>query len=288
MKGFVRLLVLALTCGLLTAGGAPADAAPPTGDGERRALVVGIGKHAGRAKGTVGGVGDAEAFRAALQKAGFQPDRIMVLTDAAATAAGIRGGLDWLASNSKAKGLSVFHYSGHVLQRGRDLDRDGEVVDEYLMTYNSRQLISDRELSDRLKRVRGHLWADIAGCEAAGFDEGGLSSPERLVTASSQESEKSYEWPPWRKSVFTGLLIQEGMLEGRADSNKDGMVSIQEAFHHAAHWAPRMTARQRKGPQHPYIAGGAGVWFLQQSGPPRPSAQPQPEQGKICILFCSK
>ncbi|HUP71048.1 MAG TPA: caspase family protein [Acidimicrobiales bacterium] len=285
MKGRIRLLVLALAGVLLTTSGAPAEAAPPTKTDKRRALVMGIGKHAGRTKGTVGGVGDAEAFHTALRAAGFQPDHIMVLTDKAATAAGIRKGLEWLEANSDDDTFSVFHFSGHVLQRGRDLDRDGEVLDEYLMTYNSRQLISDRELSDRLKRVRGKLWADIAGCEAAGFDEGGLSSPNRLVTASSQENQKSYEWPDWRRSVFTGLLVYEGMLQRRADSNRDGMVSIHEAFRHAADLAPQMTARQRMGPQNPYLAGGGGGdWFLQRPAPSAPAAQPKP--APLCILFC--
>ena len=285
MKRRTRLLVLALAGVLLTTSGGPAEAAPPTDTGKRRALVVGIGKHAGRTKGTVGGVGDAEAFSTALQAAGFRPDHIMVLTDRAATAAGIRKGLEWLESNSDADTFSVFHFSGHVLQRGRDLDRDGEVLDEYLMTYNSRQLISDRELSDRLKRVRGKLWADIAGCEAAGFDEGGLSSPDRLVTASSQENQKSYEWPEWRMSVFTGLLVRRGMLERHADSDKNGNVSIHEAFRHAARLAPEMTARQRMGPQNPYMAGGgSGDWFLQPPAAPAAAAPAKP--APVCILFC--
>lgn len=285
MKGRIRLLVLALAGVVLAMSWAPAEAAPPSNTDKRRALVVGIGKHAGRTKGTVGGVGDAEAFRKALQAAGFQPDHIMVLTDKAASAAGIRKGLEWLEANSDDSTFSVFHFSGHVLQRGRDLDRDGEALDEYLMTYNSRQLISDRELSDRLKRVRGKLWADIAGCEAAGFDEGGLSSPNRLVTASSQESQKSYEWPDWRMSVFTGLMVGRGMLEGHADSDGDGNVSIHEAFRHAARLAPQMTARQRMGPQDPYMAGGgSGEWFLRPPAPPAPGPQSKP--APLCILFC--
>ncbi len=285
MKGRVPVVLALVGVLLASAGWAPVSASPsPTDD--RRALVVGISKHAGKTKGTVGGKGDAEAFRTALLKADFQPANIRVLTDNAATANGIREGLDWLASARGTNGFSVFHYSGHVVQRGGDRDRDGEKLDEYLMTYNSRQLISDRELSERLQRVRTKLWVDIAGCEAAGFDEGGLSNADRLVTASSKESEKSYERPDWRKSVFTGLMIDQGMLEGRADSNRDSAVSIQEAFRYAAALAPQMTARQKKGAQHPQMAGGDGKeWFLRAPAPP-PPAQPQPRRGRVCIVAC--
>lgn len=284
----VAAALLALA-GVLSAstGGAPAQAAPTSGD-DRSALVVGISRHAGKAKGTVGGAGDAAAVHEALRRAGFAEDRIMVLIDGAATAAGIRRGLQWLRDNSRDGGFSVFHYSGHVVQRGGDKDRDGEKLDEYLMTYNSRQLISDRELSDQLRGVRGRLWADIAGCEAAGFDESGLSGPRRLVTASSLEHEKSYERPDWRMSVFTGLLVRQGMLEGQADSDRNGMVSIQEAFRHAARLAPEITARQKAGPQHPYMAGGDGPeWFLRPPPPPPPpSGGTSGPPAKVCAVVC--
>lgn len=284
MTGRSRALLVLAGVMLASAGMTPVAAAPTMGD-ERRALVVGISKHAGRAKGTVGGSGDAEAFKTALLRAKFQPGNIRVLTDSGATAKAIREGLDWLRASSTVRTFSVFHFSGHVLQRGGDRDKDGEKLDEYLMTYNSRQLISDRELSDRLRAINGSLWADIAGCEAAGFDEGGLSGPRRLVTASSQEHQKSYERPDWRMSVFTGLLVDQGMLKGHADSDRNGRVSVQEAFHHAARLAPEITARQKMGPQNPHMAGGDGQeWFLDPPPPPPPPPQSQPGSGGLCLL----
>lgn len=287
MKGLIQLALLLVGVLLASAGGAPAAAAPRSAD-DRWALVIGVGKQA-RGKGTVGGSGDAVAFRQALLNAGFASDHIRVLIDGAATAKAIREGLDWLRSNSNDRTFSAFHYSGHVLQRGGDKDRDGEKLDEYLMPYDSRNLISDRELSERLRAVQGWLWADIAGCEAAGFDEGGLSGPRRLVTASSQENEKSFERPDWRMSVFTGLMVDQAMNKNQGDSNRDGRVSVQEAFHHAARLAPEMTARQKSGPQHPYMAGGDGPeWFLNPPPPPPPAQQSQPGPARLCLVFCSR
>lgn len=285
-----RIPALVALAGVVLASASllPASAAPASSD-DRWALIVGISKHAGKAKGTVGGAGDAGAVREALRRGGFSDDHMMVLVDSAATAANIRRGLDWLRDNSTEDTFSVFHYSGHVVQRGGDRDRDGEKLDEYLMTYNSRQLISDREVSNRLQGVRGRLWADIAGCEAAGFDEGGLSSPRRLVTASSQEHEKSYERPDWRRSVFVGLLVDQALLGGQGDVDRNGVVSIQEAFQHAARRAPEITARQKAGPQNPYMAGGDGrrEWFLRPPAPPPPAPRrPPPASGNVCVVAC--
>ena len=268
----------------VSGGGLSVWAGPAQGD-ERRALVVGVSKHSGRTKGTVGGAGDAAVTAEALRRAGFQQSHVMVLVDGAATAANIRRGLQWLRDNSTDRTFSFFHYSGHVIQRGGDRDRDGEALDEYLMPYDARNLISDRELAQQLAGVRGWLWADIAGCEAAGFDEAGLASPRRLVTASSQESEKSFERPDWRMSVYTGLLIDHGMLRGQADADRNGRVSIQEAFAFAARAAPEMTANQRPGPQHPYMAGGDGTeWFLD---PPPPPPPPPPARRPVaCVVVC--
>ncbi|HUR18594.1 MAG TPA: caspase family protein [Acidimicrobiales bacterium] len=280
-----RVLAVVVLVGALLASASGASAAPRVSD-DRWALVIGAGKQAGKSKGAVGARGDAEAVNQALLNAGFARGHIRLLIDSAATASAIRQGLDWLRANSNDRTFSTFHYSGHVLQRGGDRDKDGEAVDEYLMPYDSRNLISDRELSERLRGVRGWLWADIAGCEAAGFDEGGLSSPRRLVTASSQESEKSFERPDWQMSVFTGLLVDQGMNKRQADPNGDATVSIQAAFRYAAKLAPEMTARQKLGPQHPYMAGGDGPeWHLRPPPPPAPRQAESPS-GKLCVVLC--
>ncbi|MGH9165352.1 MAG: caspase family protein, partial [Acidimicrobiales bacterium] len=274
------LTVCAMVTGLLALSGGQAGAAPGR-DGVRSALVIGISQHAGgKPTGTVGGAGDAAAVRDALRQAGWRDDEMMVLTDGAATAARIRDGLSWLQRRSTDSSFSVFHYSGHVYQRAGDLDRDGEALDEFIVPYDSTRPMVDRELSERLRAVSGWMWADIAGCEAAGFDEGGLSGPRRLVTTSSAEPEKSYERPDWRMSVFVGLMADQGLLKGMGDTNGDGMVSIQEAFARAAQEAPKMTAGQRTGPQHPQMMGGDGAaWFLRppaQPPAPPPAAAPRP------------
>jgi hypothetical protein len=88
-----------------------------------------------------------------------------------------------------------------------------------------------------------------------------------VFTASSRETEKSYEHPDWRNSIFTGTEVDQGILQRMGDVDANGKVSIQEAFAFAADQAPKLTARQRRGAQHPVGAGGDGSeWFL--DGPP--------------------
>ena len=278
------LLVLPLTLALLVGGlaatrpRASASGTAPTASSDRWALVVGVSDYAGRTSSTVAGADDAADFRELLLRNGFRDDRIRVLTERDATAANIRAGLQWLADHSSPSSFSVFHFSGHVKQLGGDRDRDGEALDEYLWPHDNR-FISDGELASRIRSLRGLAWVDIAGCEAAGFDDG-LSAPNRLFTASSQEDEKSYEYPEWRNSVFTGVEVDQAFLQGRGDRDGNGKVSIQEAFTLAAEHAPKITARQRRGPQHPVMAGGDGTpWYL--DGPPAPPP-PAPASGGGC------
>jgi len=77
----------------------------------------------------------------------------------------------------------------------------------------------------------------------------------------------------WKNSIFTGLLVKQGSLQGLADANHDGRVTRQEAFEFAATRAPDITRLQSRGPQHPYLAGGGdGDWLLPGTG----SATPAP------------
>ncbi|MGH9266065.1 MAG: caspase family protein, partial [Acidimicrobiales bacterium] len=220
-----------------------------------------------------GGAADAADFRAALLKHGWADDHIRVLTDGAATAGAIRAGLQWLVEKSGPNSLSVFHYSGHVKQVGST---------EYIWPHDN-AFISDTDLAASLRQLKGQAWVDISGCEAAGFDEG-ISAPNRLFTASSRANEKSYEIPDMRHSVFTLLLVDQGLLQGLADANRDGRVSVQEAFAHAAARAPQISAGQAQGPQHPVMAGWDGTpLFLDAVAAEAPAAAPA--AAKRCILF---
>ena len=273
-----RVAVLGVLLALVGAGSwSPAHAGPPAG-ADKWALLVGVDHFQGKTRPNTGSVGDTEDVHDALVRNGWREDHIRVLTDGAATLAGMRDGLAWLAANSTDRSYSVFHYSGHVKQQG------GTV---YLWPYDNRWM-PDTELAGALGKVRGWAWIDIAGCEAGAFDKG-LATSRHLVTGSSQGNEKSYEMPPsYRNSVFVFFLVEEGMASGTADANNDGRVSLQEAFRYAADHAPPMTEGQKHGPQHPYTAGGDGTeWFLDPPPPPPSPAPATPATSQNrCLAFC--
>ena len=245
LTALVGMLLLA---GLPLASAAAPGAAPSASPAERWALIVGVSDYAGRTKSTIGGANDARLVREVLLSQGWRKDRIRILTERQATGQAIDEGLAWLVRNSSPNTFSMFHFSGHVKQT-----RAGE----YLWSYDNR-FLRDVDVARTLSGLRGTAWTNISGCEAGGFDHG-LSSPRHLFTASSRVTEKSYEHPKWRTSIWTGLLFRQGIRDGAADKDKDRKVSVQEAFQWAAPRAATITSRQRPfGPQHPQKRGWSG------------------------------
>ena len=264
---FLPLLLAGVFGGTMAASAAPAPAA-----GERWALIIGVDRFQGATRPNFGAVNDAADFRQALLKAGWADDHIRVITDGGATAGAIRAGLQWLVDRSGPTSLSVVHYSGHVKQVGNT---------EYLWPHDN-SFIADTELAAKVRQLKGQAWIDISGCEAAGFDEG-ISATNRLFTASSRANEKSYEIPTMRQSVFTLLLVEQALVGGQGDTNRDGRVSVQEAFAHAAARAPQITASQRQGAQHPVIGGWDGTPLFLDAV----ATAPAPAKTKQCFLiFC--
>jgi len=243
----------------LSAAAPPAPAPEP----HKRALVVGISQYRPPTVPTPGSAGDAGAVQAVLLKNGWPKENIRVLVDGEATAANIRAGLDWLVSNSGPHTFSVFHYSGHTRQEQRGMaDGDLEPYDELIWGADN-QFIADGELGVRLRGLQGRGVISIAACEAAGFDDN-VSAPNRLVLAASREDQKAYEYTRVARSVFVDLLFDQALLGGAGDADGNKVVSLQEAFAHAAAHAPAITANQEPyGPQDPVMAGGDGTeWFL--------------------------
>jgi hypothetical protein len=140
------------------------------------------------------------------------------------------------------------------------------------------QFISDDEVGNNLRNLQGQAWVDIAGCEAAAFDKG-ISNDHRLFTAASQANEKGFENPDWHESVWTGLSIDQGMLQGQADSNGDHVVTVQEAVRWAQPRATDDTQGQDYPPQHPVISSGLDFNLAQAAAPPPPPPQPPPSNG---------
>ncbi|MCW2620634.1 MAG: hypothetical protein JWL64_236, partial [Frankiales bacterium] len=220
---------------------APARTAPPAA---RFALLVGVQHYHAPTVPTVASVGDVTLIRTKLVAAGWLPENIHVLTDEQATGSAVRDGMAWLASVGTPGTFSFFHYSGHVKQLGGGTEALWPI---------DRDFVRDNQVSTALQAVTGRLWVDIAGCEAASFLPG-LPSDRVLFTGSSKATEKSYEYPEWNASVWTGLLFDQATT--RADADADGVVTMGEALRYSRYFAQVVTLTQTPyGRQSPQVEG---------------------------------
>jgi hypothetical protein len=212
---------------------------------DRYAFLVGVTRYRKPTHDTIAGANDAVYIRSLLLASGWQAQNIRVVTNEQATGSAVRAGLSWLASKSVPGTFTLFHYSGHVKQ---------EYGHEKLWPYDH-ELIPDTDLAAILNRGTGKLWVDIAGCEAGGFIEN-LPSARVLVSTSSQPWQKSYEYPQWGESVWSGLVFDLSLGQGQADANRDGTTTVGEALRYSAYYAQAITLRQEPyGRQTPQILG---------------------------------
>jgi caspase domain-containing protein len=240
------------------------------------AVVVGIQNYQGSTHHTYGGLGDTVVFQKLLARQGWPDSHVLVLADGQATIANIRSAMQWLVAHSSPDTFTLFHYSGHVCIASTGSCAGGHT---HLWSVDNR-FISEDEFSQNMRGLQGQAWVDVSGCEAAAFDRG-ISSPLRLFTGSSGATEKSYENQSWQESVWTGLLVDQGLLQGRADSNGDHRVSVQEAVGWAKPQASQMTEGQAHGPQHPvsYGGGDGAGWYLNAPQPTDRQPPPPPPPG---------
>ncbi len=228
--------------------GPQADAVPArtAAPADRYAFLVGVQDYRAPTHDTIGSAQDVALIRRSLLDAGWLPANIRTAVDAQATGSAVRAGMAWLKAKNAAGTFALFHYSGHVKQLGGSTEALWPV---------DRDFVRDTEVTDALAGSAGRMWVDIAGCEAGSFLPG-LPSDRTLVTASSKGSEKSYEYPPWGQSVWTGLVFDVGTRQGQADADTDGRVTVGEALRYSTYYAQKITLGQRPhGRQTPQTAG---------------------------------
>lgn len=221
----------------------PARTAAPA---DRYAFLVGVQDYRRPTADTIGSRKDVQYIATMLQASGWRSENIRVITDGQVTGRAIRGGMAWLAAKGRPGTFTLFHYSGHVKQHGGQRESLWPV---------DRDFVRDTQVTAALSKVQGRLWVDIAGCEAASFLDG-LPSDRVLFSGSSKATEKSYEYPPWGMSVWTGLVFDLGLRQSQADADRDGRTTIGEALRYSTYYAQAITLGQRPyGRQTPQVAG---------------------------------
>lgn len=243
----------------------------------RWAVIIGINEHAGTTRDNLGSRQDAEALAAHLRGLGWRDDHVLLLTDAMATRENIVEAIRWLQRKTDDDSVSVFHYTGHTKQWPNwDVDGDGEKTDEALWPSDNRH-ISDGEWAALMAPIAGPMWINIGACEAAGYLDPGVAGPNRIVTFSSAEDQKSYEDPGAGHSVWGYELVINGLRRTHGDTNGDGAVTVEEAVNFAIPRAASRTQNQRYGPQTGGVDDRVEGDFHLDVPPPPPPQEPSPE-----------
>ncbi|MGZ4121087.1 MAG: caspase family protein [Actinomycetota bacterium] len=199
----------------------------------RWAFIIGINPYPYPTPDLIGAHNDAVSLWQSLVNLGWRKDHIALLLDGYGAASHIIDGIRWLASKTTSSSTVVFHYSGQETYTRTTADGDNETMDIELVGADNRTIL-DGVLGREMNRVAaGHMWIDFATCRSAGFSDYGMVKTGRILTYSSKQSEWSYEDPRLKHSVFSYYEIVSGLYYKHADSNRDGKVSVEEAFYYS-------------------------------------------------------
>ncbi len=225
-------------------------------------------------------VDDVERLHQVLVKhAGYREENIIVLTNAAATVEKVRSTLGTdLPRQVNDQDMVLIYFSGHG---GAEPSLRGEAKDgteKYMMLVDSKieNMYGTALPMSELARILGRIQADKAvvvmdscysgaaggrGVLRDGMKAGGLtddylgaltSSSGTVVLTASQASEVSMESVALGLGLFTHFTCLG--LEGQADDNKDGLVSVLELFQYVSNMVPP-AAKKMGSSQHPVMKG---------------------------------
>lgn len=249
---FFCLLALGLWLGLSLGLSARAEAAP--GD-DRYALLIGSNHgHAGEPALRYA-VTDAQKMAEVLMGlGGFLPENVVVLTEPSADR--VREALVRLNARirteryGKPGGLLVVYYSGHADALSLHLGATSLPWDELRnVTIGSaattRLLLVDACRSGQATRVKG-----TRRDQPFALPTSDTTMPEGFaILSSATAGEDAQESDELRGSFFTHHLI--AALRGVADRNKDGRITLSEAYQYATERTLASTAGTVSGIQHP-------------------------------------
>jgi uncharacterized caspase-like protein len=263
-----------------------ATAAPPTGPklGDRWAVVIGAGKYDSadipKLRYTVS---DAESvYQVLTAQGGFKKEHVLLLTDKTErkpTLRNIRWALGTFLSRSAQKDdVVMIFFAGHGAPETdpRGMERDG--LAKYLIPsdadpddlYSSALPMDELQtIFARIEAERVVVFLDACYSGAAGgrtfitkrtrsgqvddlFLERLTRSKGRAIITASRPAEVSLELPELGHGIFTYYLVQG--LQGAADLNRDGIVTVQELYEYLAQ---QVTQKSRSvgGNQHPIMKG---------------------------------
>jgi hypothetical protein len=221
-------------------------------------------------------VNDASEYKRLLVEKNRVPaENIFLLLNAEATLGNLRSVLGTqLRSAASREDMVIIFFAGHGATERDALSPDGDGLEKYLLTWEAdlkdlystaipmREIayILDRIQSERLIFIADACYSGASGGRTVGT--GGLRATisetflERLaggrgkvIITASAANEVSIEKDEFKHGVFTYYLL-EG-LNGTADTDKDGMITVEEAYRYVSEKVPQATGQE----QHPVKKG---------------------------------
>lgn len=227
---------------------APSAAAAATGAGTTYGIFVGISHYGGDNHDLPGAASDAVQLARAFQQAGWMHrSNAVVLTDAEATAGGIRQAFQTMAPRVRANDTLVFFFDGHGSRS--EIDLVGPDV-------------SRRELGQMMAQVHGRQLLVLDSCEAGGFAPLVQGHGDRAGLFSSTATQSSSTAPEvgaggWLAYAFRQAV--EGGVRRRPDGTMDlndvtSYVRRQYAQHHVTEQTLVAVSDRSQG----FALGGSG------------------------------
>jgi uncharacterized caspase-like protein len=182
-------------------------------------LSVGIGNYAHP------GVNDLALTRAdamdmaqAVIQLGSAETLVRLMLDEQATKAGMKDGIDWLATAVGTDDLALFYYSGHGARYSDQDSDEPDAYDEFLCPYDTgvgggiETFIRDDEMLEWLKAITAHtanLAVILDSCHSGSAILLGEATPKELSRELVEEMLAGYKRP-----AKAAGIVPEGPLDG--------------------------------------------------------------------------
>jgi Caspase domain/Bacterial Ig domain len=239
------------------------------------AVVIGINRYS-KVRPLRYAVNDAKAFYNHLVEFSQIPrENVTLLLDQDVTLTRMRSTLGTQIKNIAGKDdMVIIFFAGHGATEKDVQSPDGDGLEKYLLPYDAdpRDLyatampmaevsrIFSRIQSERLVFIADACYSgasggrtiDVSGIRATisdAFLDRVAGGKGRVIITASGANEVSAEYDNLKQGVFTYYLV-EG-LKGKADTDKDGIVTVDEVYKYVSEAVPRATNQE----QHPVKKG---------------------------------
>ena len=239
------------------------------------AVVIGINRYP-KVRPLKYAVDDARIFYNHLVDFSQIPrENVTLLLDQDATLTRVRSALGTHLKNKAGKDdMVIIFFAGHGATEKEGMSPDGDGLEKYLLPFDADpkdlyatalpmgeiSKIFSRIQSERLVFIADSCYSgasggrtiDISGTRATiseAFLDRLTGGKGRVIITASGANEVSAENDSLKQGVFTYYLV-EG-LRGKADADKDGIITVDEAYQYVSEAVPRATGQE----QHPVKKG---------------------------------